>query len=96
MISTSDQYISKCTISCAYSFPVTHLKTFQACKGCVANTRCQCVAEKGFPGEMGLTGLRGSQGIPGDIGAEGPPGPFGPNGEGGSFGGMGEKGHRVS
>lgn len=69
---------------------------FQACKGCVANTRCQCVAEKGFPGETGLTGLRGSQGIPGDIGPEGPPGPYGPNGDGGSIGGMGEKGHRVN
>lgn len=54
------------------------------------------MAEKGFPGETGLPGLRGSQGIPGDIGPEGPPGPFGPNGDGGSYGGMGEKGHRVN
>ena len=68
----------------------------QACKGCVPNTRCQCVAEKGLPGETGLPGLRGSQGIPGDIGPEGPPGPSGPRGDGGSFGGMGEKGHRVN
>lgn len=72
------------------------LFTLKACKGCYPNTRCQCVAEKGLPGEFGLTGLRGSQGIPGEIGPEGPPGPPGPFGDSGSFGGMGEKGHRVS
>ena len=68
----------------------------QACKGCTANKKCMCTAEKGLPGEVGLPGLRGSQGIPGDIGAEGPPGPPGFAGDSGSKGGMGDKGHRVS
>lgn len=96
--STAEQRrCSKCVSLRAFfydGFP--RLRVLQACKGCVANTRCQCTAEKGLPGEVGLPGLRGSQGIPGEIGPEGPAGPPGPKGDFGSYGGMGEKGHRVS